>query len=128
MKVIIQQSLKRLGHPKELLNDLIDVATNGDMAMNKVIEIYTSEEYKQQYSLIIMDCQMPQMDGYEATQEIRKFINRAKRQQPQIIACTGNVEESMIQKAWRSQMDEIVSKPASVEIVSEILKEVLEVL
>lgn len=102
MKVIIQQSLKRLGHPKELLNDLIDVATNGDVALNKVIELYTSEELKQQYSLIIMDCQMPQMDGYEATKEIRKFITRAKRQQPQIIACTGHVEESLVEKAWRS--------------------------
>ena len=72
-----------------------------------------------------MDCQMPQMNGYDATLQIREFVSQKRQLQPTIIACTGNVEESLIQKAWESKMDEIVQKPATVEIMSIILKEIL---
>ena len=41
------------------------------------------------------------------------------------MACTGNVEESMIEKAWESNIDEVVQKPATVEAVSLILEEIL---
>ena len=42
-----------------------------------------------------------------------------------IVACTGNVEETMIERAWRSEIDEVVQKPASVEVISEVLREIL---
>ena len=41
-----------------------------------------------------------------------------------VIACTGHVEDEYIKKAWRHQIDEVVSKPINIDIVKEILKEI----
>jgi YesN/AraC family two-component response regulator len=42
-----------------------------------------------------------------------------------VIACTGHVEDEYIKKAWRHQIDEVVSKPINIDIVKEILKEII---
>lgn len=42
-----------------------------------------------------------------------------------IVACTGHSENEYVKKAWRHQMDEVVAKPANIEVISEILKEVI---
>ena len=65
------------------------------------------------YGLIFMDCNMPIMDGYESTESIRKFYERKQIEQPMIIACTSHTEPEYIKKAWKHQMDEVVSKPVS---------------
>ena len=51
---------------------------------------------------------MPIMDGYEATDCIRKFIKSKNMFQPMIVACTGHTEEEYIKKAWRHQIDEML--------------------
>lgn len=43
-----------------------------------------------------------------------------------IVACTGHTEDEYIQKAWRYQMDEVVAKPANIEVIKTILKEMIE--
>ena len=48
-----------------------------------------------------MDCSMPIMDGYEATDKIRKFHRTHLLNQPMIVACTGHSEAEYIKKAWR---------------------------
>ena len=73
-----------------------------------------------------MDCSMPIMDGYEATDRIRKYYRTNCLQQPMIVACTGHCENEYIKKAWRHQMDEVVAKPASIEVIKCIFKEILE--
>ena len=75
LKVIIQQSMKKMGRQKEFLDKLIDVASNGKEAVEKVKQLLESTNKKSQYALIFMDCQMPIMDGYEATIEIRKLLS-----------------------------------------------------
>ena len=78
-----------------------------------------------QYGLIFMDCSMPIMDGYEATEKIRKFIKSKEWHQPMIVACTGHIEEEYIKKCWKCQMDEIVSKPARKDVIQSIIEEII---
>ena len=90
--------------------------------MQKVQEM---KQQGKQYGLVITDCSMPGMNGYELSSKIRKFYQQSKLPQPYIVACTGHTEEGFIQKGWDSQMDEVLPKPARLEVVVEILKECL---
>ena len=65
------------------------------------------------------------MDGYEASDRIRKFQTENFLQQPMIVACTGHSENEYIKKAWRHQMDEVIAKPADIEVVRSLLKQIL---
>ncbi len=47
-----------------------------------------------------MDCSMPIMDGYTASEKIRRLIKGLQIQQPMIVACTGHTEEEYINKAF----------------------------
>ena len=58
---------------------------------------------------------MPVMDGYDASENIRHYLKKKNLQQPKIIACTGHIEDEYIKKAWRYQMDEVLSKPIDLE-------------
>lgn len=72
-----------------------DVASNGEEAVDAVS--------KNKYDLILMDCQMPVMDGFEATRQIRKSETRTGRRVP-IVATTAHAMEaiakSVLLKAW----------------------------
>ena len=93
LSIIIQQC----GFPG--IKHLIYTANNGQQALNMVKQAYNDRHYS--YGLIFMDCSMPVMDGYEATDCIRSFIKLKNMFQPMIIACTGHTEEEYIKKAWR---------------------------
>ena len=66
---------------------------------------------------------MPIMDGFEATTEIRSFLQQTSATQPKIVACTGHIEEEFIKKAWLHGIDEVVPKPVKIEVIAQILKE-----
>ena len=66
---------------------------------------------------------MPRVDGYEASIKIREFLRENNMNQPKIIACTGHIEEEYKIKAWRYQIDEIISKPIKIEIAILLLSE-----
>lgn len=61
------------------------------------------------FSLILMDCQMPNMDGYEATRQIR--IKEAGHARIPILALTANTSEADRAECLKSGMDEMLSKP-----------------
>jgi len=73
-----------------------------------------------------MDCNMPFLDGYEATRQIRKLClanGISRENQPLIIAITGHVEDEYVQKALTSGMDRVFQKPLSVHELAAVLLE-----
>jgi CheY-like chemotaxis protein len=80
----------------KIITSLIDHVINGLEAVKAVETAYLEGNF--QYGLIFMDCSMPIMDGYTATDKIRGLKNI---QQPMIVACTGHSETEYIKKAFR---------------------------
>ena len=83
------------------------------------------ESTGQPYGLIISDCQMPVLNGYSACTQIRQLYREHNAEQPFYVACTGNVEDSQIKQAFDSGFDELVQKPATVAVLTEILRQVM---
>jgi len=79
----------------------IEVAENGKVAVAKVMS--------NTYDLVIMDIQMPEMDGYEATRAIRK-LNSSKANIP-IMAMTANVMKAEVDRCFSAGMNAYISKP-----------------
>ena len=77
------------------------------------------------FDLILMDCQMPEMDGYEATIEIRKREESTGRHIP-IIALTANVFDSDREKCFKSGMDGFIAKPVRRKNLVEEMKNFLK--
>ena len=68
---------------------------------------------------------MPVMDGYQASQSIRNFVDSHELYQPMIVACTAHTEHEYIQKAWTHQIDEVLPKPINFQIFQDILKGII---
>ena len=85
----------------------IDVAANGIEALSSLQQAPENSSY----SLILMDCQMPEMDGYEATQEIRAGKAGELYTSIPIIALTANVMKGDREKCLNAGMDDYLAKP-----------------
>ena len=64
-----------------------------------------------------MDCSMPVMDGYDASDLIRNFLDQRNMPQPMIVATTGHTETEYINKCWVHQIDEVIRKYTNKEIL-----------
>lgn len=72
------------------------------------------------YSLILMDCQMPEMDGFQATNSIRKLEMQTGRRIP-IIAMTANAMDGDREKCLAAGMDDYISKPVDSKKLQSVL-------
>jgi len=95
-RLIIQAYFKRA-------SDHIDIAENGAIAV---------EKFKSgKYDLVFMDVQMPVMDGYTATREIRKWEQEQGRKQTPIIALTAHAMKEDVQKSLDAGCTDHLTKP-----------------
>ena len=94
-----------------------DLAKNGREAVEAV--------RKSTYDLILMDCQMPEMDGFEATTAIRK-LEEATPQHIPIVALTANAMTGDRERCLDCGMDDYVSKPFDVKTLQRLITQWLE--
>ncbi|HUA36165.1 MAG TPA: response regulator [Candidatus Binataceae bacterium] len=100
---VVMRMLKRLGF-------FADAVHNGREVLSAVSA--------QGYDLILMDCQMPEMDGYQATREIRA---QSLEHQPVIVALTAHALESDREKCIAAGMDDYLSKPVQPEDLARVI-------
>jgi two-component system aerobic respiration control sensor histidine kinase ArcB len=100
--LVARALLEKQGH-------IVDVAVDGQQAIDKVA--------KNEYQLILMDIQLPDMDGYEVTRRLRSLHKTL----PPIIALTANVFSNP-QQFLDKGIDDAVSKPLSLSIFNKMLE------
>lgn len=96
----------------------VEHAEDGAICLQKLKE--HAEDY---YDVILMDIQMPNLDGYQTSKEIRKL--KSRRATVPIIAMTANAFEEDRKKAFDSGMDGYISKPMTIDALFTTLEEVL---
>lgn len=107
---------------KAILNDAgfcTEIAENGQIAVDMM-----KKSEPGYYQLVLMDIQMPVMNGYEATREIRKLENKELSSIP-ILAMTANAFEEDKQEALRCGMNGHIAKPIDIENLFNTLDKVL---
>lgn len=99
------------------LNIRFQSASNGLEAISSLNEANSHG----QYDLILMDCQMPEMDGFEATQYIREQQGMACYKQTPIIALTANALQGDREKCLQAGMSDYMTKPVELNMLVEKL-------
>ena len=90
-----------------------DAVANGIEAVNALQTI--------PYDLVLMDCQMPEMDGYEATTRIRDPKSRVRNHDVPIIAMTANAMQGDREKCLEAGMNDYIPKPVQPQTLAEVL-------
>ena len=106
MQKLAQTLLQRMGHE-------VDVANDGREALEQL--------GRNRYDAVLMDCQMPEMDGFEATRRWRSIEIAEDRPHTPIIAFTANVAAGDREACIASGMDDYLSKPFRKEFMEEML-------
>ena len=106
---VAQKQLAKLGYT-------VDVVASGVQVLEAVA--------RARYDIILMDCQMPEMDGYEATRRIRQLPHSLSG--IRIIAMTANSMQGDREKCMEAGMDDYVAKPVKIEDLRAALERSLQ--
>jgi len=109
-----------------------EVASNGLEALEKIravsrTDLDASEERGQPFDCVLMDLEMPVMDGLTAVRHIREEEAQGKLSLNLVIALTGNARQGQIDEAIASGMDEVVIKPYRLDDLLEKIEEMMRV-
>lgn len=104
---VVSSQLSRLGHAFEIADD-------GRAAWELLLA--------RRYGMLLSDCLMPEMDGYELTRRIRQREAEEGLPRLPVIALTANVIESEMQKCWDAGMDGFLSKPVDLDLLAATLE------
>ena len=91
----------------------VDVVANGSEAI-KALELIP-------YDLVLMDCQMPVMDGYEATHVIRDPASQVLNHKIPVVAMTANAMQGDREKCLKAGMDDYISKPVNMADLQKVI-------
>ena len=94
-----------------------DVAENGQ----KGVEANSNNNY----NVILMDCGMPVMDGFEATREIRKREKELNKDRVTIVALTAHAFDEIKDKCDEAGMDEFITKPLQLKTIKDLLDSIM---
>ena len=97
----------------------VEIAGNGQIAVDML-----QKSEPGYYQVILMDVQMPVMNGYEATKSIRAMENKELASIP-IVAMTANAFEEDKQEALKSGMNGHIAKPIDIDVLFGVLREIL---
>jgi len=103
---LARRRLKKLGHQ-------VTLAENGHEAVKSV--------WNARFDCILMDIQMPDMDGFEATEQIRAYEAEAKLAPQYIVAMTAHAMKGDRERCLNSGMDDYIPKPFRAERLKEVL-------
>ena len=109
---VLSSMLKKLGHH-------IVEAENGRQAVEKVLS-------GQSFDLILMDCEMPGMDGFEATKKIRKWQHAQPGNPCSIIALTAHSLEQHKEQCFAAGMDGHLAKPIHLDDLRQLTSQLSE--
>ncbi|NJN72343.1 MAG: response regulator [Limnothrix sp. RL_2_0] len=109
-QTVIQNQLNILGFED------IDCVENGRIALERL--------KTEKYDLILMDCLMPELDGYSTTERIRE--GEAEGEHQLIVAMTANVMEGDRDKCITAGMDDYISKPTTIASIQTVLERILQ--
>ena len=103
---VAQKLLERLGLT-------VHVADNGEIALEKL--------RGQMYAMVLMDCQMPVLDGYSATRRLREIENEQNKPRMPVIAMTAHAMSGDRERCLQAGMDDYLSKPLDRQLLEQTL-------
>ncbi len=105
-RTLLVETLKKMGYK-------VDIAANGIEAVHLVDT--------NQYDIVFMDCHMPEMDGYQATREIRAREQGSSKRLP-IVAITADAMKGNEQRCLDAGMDDFIAKPLKKEKLEAVIR------
>jgi len=106
-QAVARAMLKKLGYQ-------VEIAVNGMQSLNALAESH--------FDLFLMDCEMPEMDGYEATRRIRHSPASPENSRIPVVAITANAFASDREKCLQAGMNDYIAKPIDLRQLANVLE------